>query len=197
MAQVIRSNNPVMVANSLLSGGVQDPSLTQYLADQYNTFKTMVGNTGSAIANSMQNVYDYYNNSSVIEGVRNLIVGSAMGDDTVHCIQNRNRGNTSMKMRSYLMSNPTIYGMYMREEIWGWGGDFQQPEDLETTRHWDDRYLEVVDGVLQFEEDDSGYMEYVSTENEHNLTLLEKSTIIDSWEYATEAALAGDDVTEG
>jgi len=133
--------------------------------------------------NTVTNLYDRYNNSALINATKALIHGTGMhaGQDVIYPLDETHIPEANLMMQHYIMANPNVRELYDKNMCHGFQETYIDYEPDNTGKERYD-YQRVMDGVLQFEEDGSGYVEYYSNEDYYEpLDILDKSAILETW----------------
>lgn len=182
-ANIIRVPNPDM-AYMLTSGAQQTQQAVEYFKQGYESFTNRMSSLGQDFANGVSNMFNYYNDSSMIQNTKELLTTSGLitGEDIIYRLDDNNIHNPGYLMRRYVMAEPGIYDKYVKNRCSGYEDEWFNPEPYEKVATMREDYLNVTEGLIQYDKDDHAYTTFVSTEDGNNLSVIDRFTIQDAWD---------------
>ena len=175
------------LAMSLTINQYRPPELLDLIQTTNQQFIQTIQHYSEAFANKVSQMANYFNNNPLIEKIKNRLTRSEviLSDSAVHRVTPINIFNPSMTMRRYIMAYPRAYTLYRKDRISGYDDTWIDSEPYFPAR-WRTDYLKVMDGIMQYHQDDGkGFTEHlVGRENE--LSFLEQTIIREAWEVFDE-----------
>lgn len=177
-----------------------DTGLLNYLNNNLVQARDALGGIASSLVDTTQQLFEKFNGNAVLNAGKTLLysVGGHMGQNVIYPVAYDQLCNSNYIMQRYIMAEHTINKMYQRNTINGFDETYVDFEpDNKGTERMD--YRNVMDGIVQFENDDAYVMHYSHDDggiyNELNedgeLPILDKLSILDTWENVA-LALAND-----
>lgn len=197
-ANIIESDDPAL-ASSFISGvGSFTNEMRSYLIDSHNSFVKKTVNLGQNMMNRVNETFDYFNNSVKINNIMDNLRQSDVlsGDSNIYTINQNNYLDTGYQMRRYIMVNPEINRLETKNRITGYNNQwFNNEPDIPIKYNMD--YYNAIDGVYQPDDIGGSYITYSNSEDT-SLTLGEKMSINESWDFVLENLSKNDnfDVTD-
>lgn len=175
--------------------GVPSEKSRKYFANQLHNLSSILPEN-NWIVNNFQNVYNSIYSNDAIEEAKNVLrkSSSQFREDILHEISFDHYTPNYITQR-YIMACPEIWNLHNK----GLSNDFDmQYTDLEPDIkdiHWRSDYMDVMDGILNFEKDGSGYFEHFYREETSVLSLTDRMVILNNWEIARAILDSGEDPT--
>jgi len=147
--------------------------------ENYGKVAEMTGQVGEV----MQGMFNYFTSDNFVNTGREIAMQVGIrNDNTIHGVNCETINNAGMVMAGYIMANPVIYDMYSKYRIDGYNDMFtmQEPNIGDVTKSIE--YMQVTDGIVQYNNDGYEYNSY-SYNGEH-LVLREQLTVLDAWDCA-------------
>lgn len=197
-ANVIVSDDPALASSFINGVSSFTNEARDYLSEAHNSFVNKTVNLGQNMMSRINQTFDYFNNNIKINNIMdNLRQTEALnGDSNIYTINKNNYQNTGYQMRRYIMVNPEINRLESRNRITGYNNQwFNNEPDIPIKYNSD--YYKAIDGVYRCDETGGSYITY-STSDSNRLTLSEKMSILESWDFVLENLSSNDrlDVTD-
>lgn len=183
-------------ANALLYKPLSQQTLS-YLNDRLNSTLDRMKDIGGLFTQSVRSLYDKYNSREAIQRAKMVLHGAGvhLAQDIIYPVSYDQYHNINLLMQRYVISQPDVNDMYVRNLCYGFEDTFEDPEP---GTYGEDRYdyQRVMSGVLQFEENGDGYFKFYSNDDtESELDNLDKISVLDSWDTALRLIAEGKDPT--
>jgi len=196
MAEVIMSDiDPNIIANQVIH--LQpDFQAQQYFQENFQNFVNTVNNLASNFVNKIQQTYNYINNNPLVQKAKEIITKSSatIFNDRVYRITEDNIFNAGYLMREMILANPILFNYYNHNRLSGWDDMVYLPEQ-NIAPEWRDDYLNTVDGIMMFDEDENGIIKHVSLEEDNPFSIAERFEIQNAWDVAVKLIAKGEDPT--
>jgi len=153
----------------------------EYVRNTFNDNVQLLKDVGSGIMDKMQGMFNFFNNEDFLNAGRNLAIQAGIrNDNTIHSVTCENINEAGLTMAGYIMANPTLYDMYQKYRIDGYGDMFYMKDTTLDDPRQTTEYMQVMDGMVKFEED--GYTYSIFSHSGDELTLTEKLTVLEAWD---------------
>ena len=172
----------VDMAMSMAVNPYTPPEVTAYLEQTHREFVNKVGNFNTAFVNKVREIKNYFNNNATIRKLRSVLTRSetVISPDSLHRISTSNLHNPSLRMRGYLVANPRVFNQVRKGRLVAYNDEWAKNE-MDTPAEWRREYMEVVDGIVRWENDnDEGYTEHM-VGRDNRLNFEEQIIINDAW----------------
>ena len=176
--------------------GVPDENIINYINNGINSAAEILGNATNSFLNKAQQIFDTYHSSAAIENAKRLVYSLGMSADdenVIYEIPYMGFNNTNQIMRDYIMVHPEVYKLNNQNMINGFQ-DMYMDLDPATTLIEKEKYRQVMDGVLQDDGEEGGYIMHYSTDNE--LSMYDKFAILNTWDNVDRMIAEGYDPTD-
>lgn len=144
----------------------------------YNTYTNLSNN----FIKTVNGIFDSFNGNSSMLRAKNILNKYAYLHNNICSLTEDNIRQANLIMQKYILAELTLNSLYKNNKCYGFSDSYV---DMEPNSVGEERYdyQRVVDGLLQFEEDeDIGYITYYSNaDTEDELTSLDKIMILDTW----------------
>ena len=196
-ANIITATDPDMVYR-LSSGASLGQQALDYFRESYNNFVNRASQLGQQFVQNVQNMFNYYNNSNIIENTKAVLADAGMitGEDVIYRLNETTIHNPGFLMRRYVMAEPTIYEKYENNRCVGYNDEWFNPDPYEKDPYMREDYLRVVDGLIRYDEDDNPFTTFFSSDLSKPLTVKEKFIIQDAWDILQLKMAKGIDPTD-
>ena len=154
---------------------------SQNLENVYNK----LGNINSSFVSTVQNMYNSNYGEEAQRATQIILnkANSVLSHDHITAIPYEYIPIASTYMQEFVMSQPDISKLHQKQCCYGYQDSYI---DMEPGVYGKDRitYQNVMDGVLQFEENEEelGYINHYSNGSDQELTSIEKMSVLDLWE---------------
>ena len=179
------------VLNSLLYRP-PDQNLLNYMQDKFHNVMAGVQNIGSSFKSSLSKLYNSYYSNEVINKTKQLAAQAsiALRDDVIIPLQYGQFEQANLLTQRYVMAYPVLNDRVNRNLCHGFAETYfdEYPDSYGKERP---DYQRVMDGVLQFNEEDIAYVNHYTNTDDTELTTVEKLTVVDIWN-TVERMLADD-----
>ena len=172
------------------------PSLTQYLTTNMANVLERVGSISTGFVENVKAMYNKYNSADVINASKLLLhkVGMHFDNWAIYRVPYEHFHNANLIMQQYIMVQPSIYKLHSTNRCYGFQDTYIDPEP-DTPLEERTRYQQVMDGVLQFDKNEEGYLKFYSNE-EDELHIVDKVSILDTWDDLGKMIARGLDPTD-
>jgi len=184
---------------TLLSGNsIDDKEMTSFYRD--NFFRDFSGKDGNEFSSRRR---DFWNKHGADTHVRKMkeslyISGHMAGNINIALVKEYDKEINNV-MERYIMANPDIRELYSSDKIFGFRDSYLD-KDLELiTRHGyelNNEYGRVMNGTVK----DDGSVSYYNVDDEievEELDVLDKLSVLKTWDYMTYHIDCGIDPTRG
>jgi len=188
--------NDVDMAMRLSVNPYIPPEVTAYIENSHKELTQKVGNFASNFINKVQQIKNYFNNNTTLRKLRSVLTRSeaVVNPDAIHILGMSNLHNPSLRMRTYLMANPTMFRQFRKGRLVAYNDEWKQNE-IYTPPTWRREYMEVVDGLVRWKKgEDEGYTEHMIGE-ENRLTFEEQVIVKNAWDLMESLLANGVDPT--
>lgn len=176
-------------------------SLYNFLQDNYQHAMNYVRDVGNGFIDNLKSLYNKYTSEEAIQRTKDILYSTGMhfSQDVIAPIEYNQLNNANLIMQRYMMAHPKVGDLYRRGMLHGFSETFF---DREPDTYGEDRldYGRVMDGVLQFDEEGNGFVEYFiqndTIYDELDLTETEQFTLADMYSLVTAAISNGLDPTD-
>lgn len=162
------------------------PGVYDFLAHRAQNYSNLLTSSGSQFLQNVKSYYDAITESEAMRIARAAMrkVENIWNADTIRYINDvQHMQAAGLQMQRWIMAEPTIRQMYIRQECEGYGDAYvDQDPGLVGERHYD--YRRVMNGIVV--EQDEGW--YASTfiedlrPGDRELMLDEQADILHTWE---------------
>lgn len=177
-----------------------DSNLLGYLQQNVQSAIDSTVNFGSNFVSNVQNLYNRFNDSSIINASKALLFksGSHMNQTVIYPVGDNGFGTANLIMQRYIMAHPDVASLNERNMCYGYQDTYINNDPY--TGVESKEYMDVMDGVLQFDSNDYGYVKhysyYHSDENETELDIYDKLSVLDTWDNLNRLIAKGLDPTD-
>jgi len=173
-----------------------DQKFLNYLQTNIQSAKESFTGLGTQFVNTVQNMYNKYNSTEAINASKALLqsTGTHFNQHVIYPVGYDNFNTANLMMQRYVMSQPSISEMYRDNMCHGYQETYFDPEP---NTYGEDRtdYRRVMDGVLQYDEEDAYFNYYSQDSEEDDLDDMDKLSILDTWDNALRLINEGVDPT--
>lgn len=175
--------------------------LYDYLQNNYHNAVNYIKDIGGTFVDNVKSLYNKYTSDEAIYNAKQTLanVGLHFSQDAIYDIEYGKLNQANLIMQRYMMAHPKVGDQYSRGMLYGFQNTFF---DREPDAVGDERldYYRAMDGVLQFDAEGNGYVEYMlyddSVLGELDLTDDEQMSLARMYDLVTDALLAGVDPTD-
>ncbi len=176
-----------------------DSNLLNYLQ---NNIQSAIDNTsavGSRFVDTVKTMYNRFNDSSIINASKALLfkTGSHMNQTVIYPVAYENIGNANLIMQQYIMAYPEVDKLYQRNMCYGFQDTYINTDPHHGVESVE--YMQVMDGVLQFDGNGEGYVTHYSyhhSDKDNELDVFDKLNVLDTWENVQRLIAGGIDPTD-
>ena len=185
-----------VAANALLYNE-PDNRLKEYISNNIAMAMDATRSIGTGFINTVESMYNKFNNSEIVNAAKMILynAGTHLSQDSIHYVRYENVHNANLIMQKYILANPTIYNLYQNNMCHGYADTYIDSYSKNTPVEERIEYQQVMDGLLQFDKNDEGYVNHYSHE-EDDLCLMDKISISDTWDAALRRIAEGIDPTD-
>lgn len=187
-----------MIKANIIQGGAEyadaliykqpDESVLSYITNSMNNILQHTKNLSQQFVNSMTSIYDRFNSDISRQTSKMFLnrVGSSLDQMTLHYIRYEHLGLANLGMQPYILAQPELNNLFRKEMCYGYQ-DTYIPKQPNTYGEDLIEYKRVMDGVLQFEDNEEGlgFIKHYSQDDEKthgkDLTTYDQFSIIDTW----------------
>lgn len=169
-----------------------------YIQHSIATASEKLGDIGRSFVNGAKELYERFNSDEAREQASALLyqVGANIGENVIQYYSPQNFANINMMMQYWAMENPMVRELYNNDMCYGFQDTYNDPEPG-VPAHERSGYLNAMSGMLQFDEEDEGYIQHFSdSSDDEELTLFQRLSILDTWASAESLILNGIDPTD-
>ena len=184
--------------NSLVYNAPDQGTLA-WLGNNINRARETLSTVAGNLVDTTMQLYNSFNSDAVLNAAKGLLgtYTDGVNDHTVYSIGYEELCNANYIMQQYIMANPVVQGMVTDNMCVGYETTYF---DKELGNTGSDRYdfQRVDDGVLHTSDTtDDCYINYYSnTDDEPELPVWDKFSILETWEQAELMVLNGVDPTD-
>jgi hypothetical protein len=177
-----------------------DSNLLNYLQNNIQSAIAATSHLGERFVSTVQNMYNRFNDSSIINASKALLFksGSHMNQTVIYPVAYDGFSTANLMMQRYIMANPTVDKLYQRNMCYGFQDTYINNNPYTGTESVE--YMQTMDGVLQFDSSDEGYTQYHSyyhsDENNTELDIYDKLSVLDTWDNLQRLIAKGIDPTD-
>lgn len=188
--------DPKAVFNAAIHRSIT-PEAESYFNTNFQNFYNKINQYSEVFAGKIQRAHDYFTVNPDIQIAKELVTehGRIVNDEMIHRVQPDTIGRAGYVMRRYIMAEPTIFNRYQNNRISGYEDNWSNTEPAITDPKDRDDYMEIMDGMLQYDEEGDGYIERYYGSEIKILTTTEKMSVIDAWEKSLNMIADGTDPT--
>jgi len=166
------------------------PNMINFLKGQFDNFSSTLTDSARTFMERGKTLFEMFNGSEAMRFARDA-VSRSLGDSNI-VVEDHIQSifdiakfqSASLQMQRFIMANPVARELYHEQRIDGYSDTYfdNKPCMIKHT-HYD--YQMVMDGVLQVEEDNWYFVNYMQQykEGDRELLLEEKSEIINTWSH--------------
>ena len=173
-----------------------NPTMIDYINTGLNRLMEYGNNLSEGFKTAISNVYNQYWSDSALEASKWVLhsVGGTQ-QDVILPVPYETFNNANLLMQRYIISQPELNELYRKNMCHGFDGTYY---NIEPNTYGEDRYeyQRVMDGVLQFNTEGSGYINHYSNSDEVELDFVEKITILDTWNNVARILAEGRDPSD-
>lgn len=189
MARIVQGNDSTFNALAL---GELHPNTQQFLSAQLEAPTHNLTEQGQAFFQSTRSLFERLGESRAAQWVKaaQRAIGSIWQDDGVRLLSDIGEFQwATAEMRRWIMAEPTVRKLYHQQKVEGYSGQYKDPAPTDVGQlHYD--YRRATNGfVFVSETEDETVPEWTSTTyyddldpNEAELTLMEQSDIVGTWD---------------
>jgi len=175
-----------------------DNRVINYLQDHIQSAMMSTANAGSQFMSTMQDLYHKFNNSDIINAGKALLfkTGSHMNQTVIYPVAYDNFNNANLIMQRYIMANPDVDKLHQRNMCYGFQDTYINPSPYHGKESME--YMQVMDGVLQFDSSGEGFTEHYSyyhSDEDSELDIYDKISVLDTWDNLHRLIAEGIDPT--
>ena len=176
--------------------GPPQQHLAQYIGASMKTLSGYITDKTRSFFNNAQSIYNQFTGEQARQRIyRNILNNNIyISGDTLSLITEDNYSNLSNVNKRYLMVDPELFKMKLKNTIGAFGDVYEDRDSYLTDVHWKRDYLEVERGLVQFKDDKAIYT--TTADNNSNLTLSEQLIIKNNWAVAKRLMADDIDITE-
>ena len=173
-----------------------DPSVQEYIRNNIAHAVEATRSIGNSFINTVESMYNKFNNSEVMNVAKMILynAGTHLSQDVIIPYNYNNVHNANLLMQRYVLVNPMVYSLYQNNMCHGYADTFIDNVDKNTLLEDRVEYQQVMDGLMQFNEDE-GYVHHYSNDSE-DLCHFDKLAITDTWDAAVRRIAEGIDPTD-
>lgn len=179
--------------------GEQHPGTMQYLQQQAYDWSSSVGNSASRFAQETREFYDRYFGQTAQRMLRaaKRAVGTVWQVNEIRPISTMEDFQSAPPiMQRYIMAEPTVRKMFIKQQIEGYDEKYQDPFPNDTWGPDQYDYRRVTNGIVEFREDDSWYSNTYMEEllpDDRELVHEEQLDILNTWENVVDLVRKGEE----
>jgi len=174
-----------------------EQGLLDYFQNNLTTAAQMLGDAGRGFMDTAYSMYDKFNNSAVINAGKALLmnVGTHLNQQAIYYVDQNHMPDANLMMQSYIMANPVMNNLYQRDMSYGFQDTYYDLEpDNKGVERYD--YQRVMDGVVTFDKEGLGIVTSYHNSDETELDMMEKITILDTWQQVEYMIACGVDPSD-
>lgn len=185
----------VQVFEDIIYGPPQQ-YLAQYIGASMKSLGSFITERTRTFFNNAQSIYNQFTGEQARQRIyRNVLNNNIyISGDTLSLITEDNYNNLSNVNKRYLMVDPELFKMKLKNTIGAFGDVYEDRDSYVTDPYWKRDYLEVERGMIQFKDDKAVYT--TTVDNNSNLTLSEQLIIKNNWAVAKKLMADDIDITE-
>jgi len=160
-----------------------DNSFVDYVKNNFQQNYQMLQDIGASMTDTMQNLFNHFTSNDYVNRARDIAMEVGIKNDaSIYQVDCNTIYDSGMTMAGYIMANPVVWDMYSKFRLDGYNDMFNQVDLEETNPYHKEEYMQVMDGVVQFNDD--GYQVSFFSYDGNELNLREKMTVLDAWDCA-------------
>lgn len=160
-----------------------DNSFVDYVKNNFQQNYQMLQDIGASMSDTMQNLFNHFTSNDYVNRARDIAMEVGIKNDaSIYQVDCSTIYDSGMTMAGYIMANPVVWDMYSKFRLDGYNDMFNQVDLEETNPYHKEEYMQVMDGVVQFNDD--GYQVSFFSYDGNELNLREKMTVLDAWDCA-------------
>lgn len=176
--------------------GPPNQQLASYIGASMKSLGSYITDRTRSFFNSANSIYQQFTGETARQRIyRNILNNNIyISGDTLSLITEDTYNNLSNVNKRYLMVDPELFKMKLKNTIGAFGGVYEDRDSYVVDVHWKRDYLEVERGMIQFKDDKAVYT--TTVDNDSNLTLSEQLIIKNNWAVAKRLMADDIDITE-
>lgn len=192
---------------NVIDGGYQGASSliykppTQDVLDYFTTNMSRIADTvgrySTGFVQGVKELWHRYNSDEALTRSKLTLhqAGAAIGEDLIYPVRESELHNANLIMQQYIMSCPEVDRLYQKDKCDGYSNTYVDPEPgvYGTERIL---YRNVMDGILQHDQEGQGYIMHYSHEDNNKLNIIDKMSILDTWDKVAMRIASGYDPTD-
>lgn len=192
--------NVINGGDQAFSALVYTPPSTEvlnYFQNNLTKASELLGAAGHRFMDNAYQMYDKFNSSAVINAGKALLmnVGSHLNQQAIYYVDQSHMANANLMMQSYIIANPVMNNLYQKDMSYGFQDTYYDLEpDNKGVERYD--YQRVMDGVLTFDKEGLGIVTSYHNSDEIELDMMEKITILDTWQQVEYMIACGVDPSD-
>ena len=176
--------------------GPPNQQLARYIGASMKSLGSYITDRTRSFFNNANSIYQQFTGETARQRIyRNILNNNIyISGDTLSLITEDTYNNLSNVNKRYLMVDPELFKMKLKNTIGAFGGVYEDRDSYVVDVHWKRDYLEVERGMIQFKDDKAVYT--TTVDNDSNLTLSEQLIIKNNWAVAKRLMADDIDITE-
>lgn len=176
--------------------GPPNQQLASYIGASMKSLGSYITDRTRSFFNNANSIYQQFTGEAARQRIyRNILNNNIyISGDTLSLITEDTYNNLSNVNKRYLMVDPELFKMKLKNTIGAFGGVYEDRDSYVVDVHWKRDYLEVERGMIQFKDDKAVYT--TTVDNDSNLTLSEQLIIKNNWAVAKRLMADDIDITE-
>jgi len=160
-----------------------DNNFINYVQSNFQENFQRLQEFGSTAINTMQQLFQHFTSNEYINRAREIAIDTgARNDSSIYPVDCNTIYDSGFVMAGYIMADPVIWDMYSKFRVNGFDDMFRQQDMGESNPYRKTEYMQVMDGIVQYQDD--GYQLSWYSHSGDDLTLREKLTVLDAWDCA-------------
>lgn len=172
-------------------------SMTDYFLNNMNNVFNTVNNLSTSFVEGVKSIYDKFNSNEVVLASKQLLhqAGMSFNDWSIYTVPYGHFHEANLGMQQYIMMQPDIFKRYSENRCYGFQETFIDPEP-DTPLEERAMYQSVMDGVIQYEKDGTGFHKHYSNSSDEELSVIDKLSVLDTWHEVQRMLQEGFDPTD-
>jgi len=167
-------------------------SMLDYLTQQMGQAKQVLGEAYSGFIENATSIYNKFNSTEAINAAKAIVMANSMhlSDTQIMPLVEETLRNANYVMQQYIMAMPEVNTLANDNMCYGFAETYYDTEPGVTGTDRND-YRRVMDGVLDFDEEEAFVTYYTNGGDEEDLCAMDTFSILNTWN-AVKQALSND-----
>lgn len=175
-----------------------DQRLIDYFSNSINTASQYLNNLGSRFIETTTNIFNKYNSNAAISAAKAIVsqLDTHINPDVILNLNEHNIMYAMPRMQEYIMVQPQMWELNRKQMCSGFNNMYNDVDPNVTSYKDHVRYMEVMDGIVQFDNDGNGFIETYSSSEMEELHFIDQVSILSTWDTVVNFIYDGKDPSD-